>query len=193
MDPFSAMMGVSGLALKLGGAYFGYQGAKASNEAQQEQIKLEQQAEAVKRKYMEMDSHRKSIESVRRTQQMSALGLNNASSQMGGSAQGSSALAGGQAQVAAQGAWNQQGISQSLQTGEQLFDINDKISQQKIKGLQGQQDSLFGNALGSFGGDLIGGMGMMNQMTGGSKMGSSVWNKYSNNFMGPGSFKQGNY
>lgn len=163
MDPFSLILGVSGLALQLFGSQQKVSGAGAANAAQQKEVGLEQQGEAIRHQFMETDARRKQLEIVRNQQRTSALATNNAVTQ---GAQFGSGLQGGLGQIAGQSNTNSQGLMLSLMQGRQMFDINSQISQTKISQLAGQQQSSTGSALSGLGGTLIGAMGAAHQLGG---------------------------
>lgn len=163
MDPLSLMLGVSGLALNLFGGISKTQGAKQANLAQQQEVRLQQQQEAVRQKYMEMDARRKSLEILRTQQRASAMALNTAVSQ---GAQGGSGLAGGLAQIAGQSNTNLQGVTNALGFGQQMFGLNAQISGTKIGQLQGQQTMSEGAGYSALGDTFIKSIGPLKQLTG---------------------------
>lgn len=89
----------------------------------------EQKADDVRRQAMSLDAKRKSLETLRSGQQAYALSLSTGTAQ---GAQFGSGMAGGLAQT--KGSTNSQllGISQNLQSGNSIFDINQDISAQRI-------------------------------------------------------------
>lgn len=159
----TAIGAVVGAGLSIYGASKQQESSKAYNEAQKKQIELEQKVEAQKRQAMELDARRKSLENIRQIQRMRALALTNATSQ--GAAQGSG-LQGGYGQISGQGGWNALGINQNLQIGENIFDINAQISQQKIAmanaGMLQQQGAAFSSA----GSSVMGAAGTLGKLTG---------------------------
>ena len=140
----------------IGGGLFGIsessQGAQAKYDAQKKIAGLEIQADAQRRQAMEISARRNMLQTVRNAQQAQAQALSNATSQ---GAQFGSGIAGGKGTVAGEAGSQILGVSQNLQTGENLFDINNQINQQKMaesdaesKISQGQgMSSMFG-ALG---------------------------------------------
>jgi len=183
MDPFSLALGVVGLGVQLFGSRKTTQATKEASAAQQRQIQLEQQNEAIRRQTMELDFRRNSLEAVRRQQRARALALNNATTQ-GASGRGSSALGGGMGQIAGEFGTNLQGLSQSVLAGRQTFDINSQISQSKIQQVQAQERMQEGQAMGQLGSTLINSIGPMKQLTG---LQSITGNRTTGNFfMGAG-------
>ncbi len=94
----------------------------------------EQQQEAIRRQAMQLDAKRNTLQVIRQAQQARSQNVAAATAQGAGfSGFGqSSALSGGLAQVHSQAGYNILGINQNLQAGNQMFDINADISQQKI-------------------------------------------------------------
>lgn len=152
MDPLSLMLGVSGLALQLYGGASAYGTQRHLSESQQEVARLQGQEEAQRRQYMEMDFRRRSVENLRKTQQMAALSQATSTNQ---GAQFGSGAAAGQGNVRSEGAWNAQGLSGSVEIGRNIFDLNAQISQQRI--LQAQYGSALATdqGLSSLGGSLL--------------------------------------
>lgn len=184
MDPFTLMLGVSGLALQAFGASQKYAGASAANAAQQKEVGLEQQGEAVRRQFMETDFRRKNLEILRNQQRMSSLATNNAVTQ---GAQFGSGLQGGLGQISGGANTNATGLMQSLMQGRQMFDINAQISQTKIAQMQGQQQASTGSALSGLGGTMIGSIGAVHQLAGYNSAGSGSSTASSNPFNQTGS------
>lgn len=166
MDPISLALGVSGLALNLFGGFSKAAGAKAANAAQQREVQLQLQQEAVRQKYMESDAKRKSLEALRTQQRAQALAINNAVTQ---GAQFGSGLSGGLAQISGQTNTNLQGISTAVGFGQQMFGINSQISQTKQQQLAGQQQISEGQGLSSLGDTFIKSIGPMHQLLPGNK------------------------
>lgn len=165
MEPISMMLMIgAGLGLEAFGGMKSHSASKDYNAAQVQSIALQQQVEEKHRTAMELDARRKQLENLRQVQRASSLGL--AASVNQGS-QFSSGAAGGQSQVASQGAWNSTGISQNLQIGEDIFGLNSQISTQKIAMANAQQNMQTGQAISQFGGQLIGASGAFGRLTSG--------------------------
>jgi len=147
-----ALIAIAGVGLTAAGAYNQYQGAKGASEAQQKQIALEQKAEAQRRLAMEIKARRDQLEAVRQGQRARALGLVSATNQ--GAGQGSG-LQGAYGQISGQVGTNILGITQPLEIGRNIFDINEQISQQKIAMAQAGTQSSFGQGLSSLGSSLL--------------------------------------
>jgi len=146
------MMG-AGLGLQAIGAGISTSAASDINKAQKQQIQLEQQVEQQRKIQMENESRRMKLENLRKVQQAQSMGM------VAGSNQGAlfgTGFQGGQQQASSQGMWNEQGMNQNLQTGENIFGINSQISQQKILQANAGQQAQLGSAITSFGGSLMG-------------------------------------
>lgn len=174
MDPFSAMFSLGTAAIGTGLSIFGAskQAGAAKGKAQSEMAIAgdEMQQDAVRRRAMEFDAQRRSIDVARNMQRARALGLA-ASTNQGGN-QGSG-LQGGYGQISGQGNTNLFGIQTNLGFGEQMFDLNNQINQEKMKianyGTEMAKGSMFssigagiaglsgkGNAVSSLGGEAAG-------------------------------------
>ncbi|SRR6266436_3283541 len=135
--------------------YGGLQSAKyARQEAQIEKEKLEneQLQDNTRRAAMELSADRQQKEQVRQMQVSRSMQL--AAGQASGG-QFSSGLAGAQAGTSGQGNVNRLGISQSLQFGEKMFDLNDMLNSLKMSeaDIEGKRAGAAG--LSSIGGGLM--------------------------------------
>lgn len=154
MDPFTLGLTAVSIGAQLFGGSKQVSGAKEQAAAQQEQIRLEQQVEAQRRTAMELDARRQQREAIRVAQRAQALGVARATSQ-GAEGVGSSALGGAAGQNAGMLGTNLTGISQNLGIGENIFDINSQISQQKIRQSQAATTQMEGAAISSLGQSLF--------------------------------------
>jgi len=152
MDPFSLMIQGGMTALSIGTSIIGgskaSQGASAYYAAQKQQAALEMKADAQRRQAMELDSNRKSMEVLRNSQRARATATQAATSQ---GAQFGSGLQGGYGQISGSTNVNQLGIAQDKQIGENLFDINAQINQQKMAMSDAQSMMYQGQAMQSLG------------------------------------------
>jgi hypothetical protein len=151
-DQITGLGGLGELA-SLSGQFLGVsessQGAQAKYDAQKKIAALEMQADAQRRQAMEISARRNMLQTVRNAQQAQAQALANATSQ---GAQFGSGVAGGKGTVAGEAGQQMLGVSQNLQIGENMFDINNQINIQKMneadaesKIAQGQgMSSMFG-------------------------------------------------
>jgi hypothetical protein len=154
----SAFTGVGGLIQAGAGIAGGFaQAGFARQEAaiQTQEIQTQLEAENVRRTAMEISARRQQTENVRNAQMARSLALTTGASQ---GAQFGSGVAAGMGQASAQGAYANLGISQNLQLGERMFDINARLDAEKIamaqtEGKAAESKAIFGG-LGAFGGDL---------------------------------------
>lgn len=132
MDPVtiaSLLSSASGMAMSLFGSSQSTKYAKEQAAAQANIAGLEQQQDAVRRQGMELDAQRKSMEVLRNSQRARAMAQSAATNQ---GASFGSGLQGGYGQISGQAGINLLGINQSRELGENMFDLNAKIDQQKI-------------------------------------------------------------
>jgi len=147
-----------GLGLEI---YGGIQQSKIAKEkaaAEMEQAGLEKQLNNVKRQAMETQNRRMQMEQVRRGQVARSMALESGAAQ---GAQFGSAEGGAAGSISGQTGSNILGMSQSLQFGEQTFNLQDQISDVKMT-----EAKLGGEAATAAGISAIGG-GLMSM--GGSK------------------------
>lgn len=142
-----------GTALSAIGGVKQYQAAQSQFGVQQKIFGLEQQAESQRKQMMELNARRSSMETVRNAQRARSLALSNSTSQ---GAQFGSGLQGGYGQISGQSGTGLLGISQQRQAGENLFDINAQITQQRqqYSALGSQQAT--GGAISQLGGTVGG-------------------------------------
>jgi hypothetical protein len=127
--------------------------AKKAAKIQAEISKKEQEIEAEKRKAMELDARRRTLEVFRNMQRAKSIALTNATAQGAGN---SSALFGGFAQIGAQGQGDLLNIGQNLTIGRNISGLNEQISGLKGQLASANADIQTGNAFMSFGKDLLG-------------------------------------
>lgn len=152
MAAITSIVAVAGLALGAFGAYQSYQGAQGQNAAQQQMIAGQQRAEGERRKMMELEHRRRTLESIRMGQRARALALTNATSQ---NAQLGSGLQGGYGQIAGQTGTNLLALNQAVESGRSIFDINAQISQANLAYAQAGTSVNLGQGLSSLGGSMI--------------------------------------
>lgn len=200
MDPLTIGIGLAGLGMSLFG------GAKSSSDSSQiaqQQKELAQQSYGINsnisglenqvndqhQTQMELTSRRASLENFRNTQKAQAQGLTNATNQ---GAQFGSGMQGGQAEVADQGMFNDLGIKNNLEIGENIFGLNRQISKQKLdlSALQTKYAGTIGDlqsslatdqGISSFGKSLSGSASMFGNMAqgmGGFKMNIPGFNPF---------------
>lgn len=126
--------------------------AKDQAAAQQRQVEGEMRAEEIRRRAMELEARRRQIEIVRTQQRARSMALATSTAQ---NASLGSGLQGGYGQISGQSGWNSLGVSQNLGFGQQLFGINQDISQARIGMAQAGSQAAFGAGLSSLGGSLV--------------------------------------
>lgn len=175
--PAAPIVGAVGLGLSVFGAIEKYQGAQKQTAAQIQEVKDEQQQDKVRQQAMEVQARRQQMEAFRNQQRARALALNNATSE---GAQFGSGLQGGYGQISGQTNTNLLGISQNLQSGNQMFALNQDISNQKIAYAQAGGQINTGSGLSTLGGAMLSSMGTLktlgvNSSTGGSGNVTNSW------------------
>lgn len=113
--------------------------SKKAHQIEQQIAAQEQQANEVRRQAMNLSARRQNIENIRNTQRQAALSTATANNQ---GAMFGSGYAGGRAQVLDTGYWNSAGIDQNWQLGNQMFDIDGRISGLKSQ-LSNVQSSMY--------------------------------------------------
>lgn len=181
------IIGAIGLGLGAAGAITGTIGAFRTAGAQRNIAELEAKIEAQRKQAMELDARRRSIEVVRNQQRASALGLTAATAQGAQSAGvAGSGYYGGQAQVLGQSNFNLLGISQNLEIGRNIFDLNAKISKEKMNIADSQTLTALGQGLMGFGGALTGNLDKLGNLMGNygnmPKQGNNYQYNYGNYF-----------
>lgn len=153
MEPISMMLMMgAGLGMQAFGGLTTNSATREANEAQQRNIQLEQQVEGQRRQMMNLDFQRKSMENLRNAQRARSISLTNATSQGAGFGSG---LQGGYGQIAGQSGTNQVGLNQNFQIGQNVFDLNAQISQNKITMANAQMNAQTGQGISSFGSSLV--------------------------------------
>jgi len=176
MAAISTAIAVAGLGLAAAGAYNSYQGAKGQAAAQERMTQVEMQQEKVRQQAMELSAKRQQMEVLRNSQRARSVALSNANSQ---GAQFGSGLAGGYGQISGQTGVNLLGINQNLEFGEQMFNLNNQLSQAKISYAQAGTQSSLGSGLSSLGGTLIGNASTLGNISKGFGFGAnSNYNSY---------------
>lgn len=156
MEPFSMMLMMgAGLAFQGAGMFESSEGSKEYNESKKREIALEQKVDEQRRIKMNLDASRMQMENLRNVQRARSQSLTAATSQ-GAAGSGSSGLQGAYGQIKAQGAWNSLGITQNLEIGNKVFDLNAQISQERIQQADANQKMQLGQGLSSFGSSLFG-------------------------------------
>lgn len=163
MDPFTATIGLGGLALQAFGAFESFGGANKKNEAQMQIARLEQQAEVQRKNAMEIAGRRAQLQSMREYQQATALATSRATNQ---GAQFSTGLQGGRAQISGYTNSNLLNIGQNLEIGRNMFAINSQISQQKLISGEAETQMAWGQGFGQLGKSLTGALPEIKNLAG---------------------------
>lgn len=148
MDPLTLSIAAIGVGMSLFGGVSGAGNAKDAAGLQAQEATaaqgiqsnisgLEGSVNSQRQQQMALSSQRQQLENFRNTQRIRAQGLNAA---VGQGAQFGTGLQGAQAQATDQGLFNSQGINQNLEIGNNLFSLDNQISQQKLA-LSGLQSS----------------------------------------------------
>lgn len=164
MDPVTAIMGGIGLGIELYGASKAKQASGRISQDQQQILGQEQAENDVRQRAVAMMAQRKQIQSVREAQMAGA--RSRAAAVQGGAQFGSGAKAG--EQMAQSGnAYNQETISQDLQSANQMFSLDRGINQ--LKSQIGYAQTSLSNAQGieQIGASLMGGAGALGRLSGG--------------------------
>lgn len=167
MDPITAITAGSaavGLISSIMGGSDKYAAAKQTAAAQSQIAGLETQQDAVRKQAMEVGARRQQMEVLRNQQRARSLALNNATSQ---GAQFGSGLQGGYGQIAGQTGVNMLGISQGLQSGQQMFGLNAQINTQKQMIAQASAMSAQGQGESALGAGILGNLGTIKNLSGG--------------------------
>lgn len=137
-NPIGMAAALGGIGLSIFGASEKADMAKQQAALQSQMTATEMQQDAVRQQAMRVNARRQQIEVLRNAQRARSLALNNATSQ---GAQFGSGLQGGYGQISGAAGWNNTGIQSSLDFGEQMFGLNQTLSQQKMQmaNLTGQQ------------------------------------------------------
>lgn len=172
-NPLAIAGGIAGLGMSIMGGMDSTSAASQKAQAQKKIADLETQQDAVRKQAMEISARRQQMEVLRNQQRARSLALNSATSQ---GAQMGSGLQGGYGQVAGQSGVNLLGISQGLQSGEQMFGLNAQINSQKMNIADSDSLSAKGAGLSKLGGSLMGSFGPIKNLSGnfGGGTGSSA-------------------
>lgn len=152
MDPISIGLQIAGLGMSLFGGGASLFGSKKTSELQEKIANEERLANQQRLRAMELSSRRQQIQNIRNVQLQRSMALTAATAQ---GAQFGTGLAGGIAQVNAEGAWNELGITQNTEIGRNMFAINDRISGLKAQIGETQSEMAMYQGLGSLGGSLM--------------------------------------
>jgi hypothetical protein len=183
-------MGITGIAAAIGigsaiaGTAVQIDAASAQNAAQQQQIQISQQENTQRQHLFEIEQQRKRVENLRNAQQATSTARARAVNQ---GAQFGSGLLGGVGQVQGESNYNILGISQNTQIGENMFALDQQMTQAKIASANAATESSIGGALTSFGGSVINSLGTIGNLSSGfGGKGLDVFNMANVNYAGRG-------
>jgi hypothetical protein len=151
-NPLGVGLALGGIGLSLFGGMSKASSAGEMAGVQQKMTQIEMQQDTVRQRAMELSARRQHIEVLRNAQRARSLALNAATTQ---GAQSGSGLQGGYGQIQGAANWNIAGINQNLDFGEQMFGLNQILSQQKIEMARLQGQSATAGAYQSLGGTLL--------------------------------------
>lgn len=152
MDPITIGLEVVGLGMSVFGGMEQSKVAHQQAEVSADVAKQQQQQNLLRKQQMELENSRSQMENVRNFQRARAMATNSAVNQ---GAQFGSGLMGGYGQISGQANTNGLNLSQNLQLGQSMFNLDDKISQDKIKMAQLGGDSADAAGWASLGGSMM--------------------------------------
>lgn len=152
MDPISSGLGIIGFGLQLFGLSESIDAAEKSASIKKSIAGDEQAINEQKRQQMLLESSRKQLEIFRNMQRQRAMATAAAVNQ--GASLGSG-LQGGLAGVTNQSLFNSLGISQNVEIGQNIFDINSRISDKKMQLADVETDQATAAGWASLGGSLM--------------------------------------
>lgn len=161
-NPLGVATAVGGLGLSIFGGLSKAEEGRRQAEISRNIAKVEMQQDDVRRRIMQLSAHRQQIEVLRNAQRARSLALNSAVSQ---GAQFGSGLSGGYGQIQGAASWNNLGITQNLQAGEQMFDLNASISGLKMQMAESQSRAATAQGMTSLGGSLLGSIGPITNLS----------------------------
>ena len=138
MNPYSIGTGIAGLGVEIYGGIESAKYAKQAAEISKQEAGTEMQQENVRQSAMHMSGQRQMLQQVRNNQMARSQALATANAE---GAQKGSGLAGAYGSISGQTSTNLAGISQNLQFGDRMFELNRqldslKMSEADVKGRQ---------------------------------------------------------
>lgn len=181
MDPVSIGLGLASVGLSLFGANKQNKGnqqqiaaAKVSAAAGADIAQQEINEDQVRRTGMELSAHRSNMEDLRSAQKSRSMALT-AASGSGASVTGGSALGGAYGGISGQLNTGLTGISNNLEMGRRMFDLNTQINQDRITQANAGVMSAEGQATAAQGKTIAGLAGPLSSLAGAAKgVGSSL-------------------
>lgn len=169
-DPVSIGLMVGGLGLNFLGGMGQAKEAKKQSQLSAQIYQQEILANQQRRQAMELDASRRKVENIRTGQLARAQALTNATNQ---SAQFGSGLQGGLAQVTGRTYWNELGINQNLQIGQNLFNIDEAIGGLKTQISSSQSRASSSAGLSEIGNAMFKVAPTVGQIFGGGSLGGA--------------------
>lgn len=159
-----------GLGLSAWGMFTNYENAKESsqrqNQIQTAMAQIETQQDDVRRKAMELDASRRSMEIMRNMQRARSLAVIRATTQGAGLGSG---IGGGVAQVQQQASWELSGINDNTLFGRSMFSLNAQLNQQKLlmaqSSAESQTNAALGQGLQQAGSSILGSLGPIDRLS----------------------------
>ena len=169
MDPISLAIGAVGLGMQIFGGMGQASASKEAAKISQDEARQEQGINDQKQQAMELSGRRQQMEIIRTNQRARAQALETGVNQ---GAQFGSGLQGGLAEVTDQSLFNLVGVNSALETGRNINQYNNNITQDKYAMAKAQSSSAQSAGYASLGGALLKAgpiIGQISQGFGGSK------------------------
>lgn len=168
MFPLAAL----GMGMSLLGGIMNIGSSREMAESQMREAMLQRQIQEQNHKSMMLEARRKSLEILRTQQRAQSIALQSATNQ--GAAFGSG-LQGGYGQISGQTATNLAGVNQNLQIGENVYQLNDQISREKIHQAQLGGQMAMNQGIMSLGGSVMNTAGPLGNMMKGWGSTNNSW------------------
>jgi hypothetical protein len=160
MFPLFAILG--GLT-QLGGLGLNFLGMSQANAAAKKQAQLEQRAEEVRSRQVQLEAQRQRRQVIRQALAKQAQARVIATNE---GAQSGSALQGVENAISNQASGAIQNTNAAVENAKTMFGINAEISRARIAQAEGNQTSQLGTGLSSLGGNLMQNSGTFNKLIG---------------------------
>lgn len=161
-------MAVTSAVVGVGSAIFGVGssviGASNQADAQQQMLGIQAKQQKQRQDLFEIEQQRKRIESLRQGQVAASTARANA---VGQGAQFGSGLLGGIGEIQGETNYNILGINQNTMVGENLFGLDQQLTDAKINSAQATSMQQMGQSMTSFGGMLVSNMGEIGRLSSG--------------------------
>jgi hypothetical protein len=161
MAALTSIIAAAGLGLTAAGSYMAYKGQQTQAKYQQQAIGLQQEAEAERKKQMNLEAMRRRREIIRQALAARSMALATATNQ---GASGGSALGGAYGQISGREGTSILGVNQNQEIGNNLFGINQSILGAYRGASQAGASAAMGSGLASLGGALLKNEGSINRI-----------------------------